>query len=40
MDRLTLVRRRQVGFLVAFASLALMLASRLPPRSSRGTLSR
>ena len=27
MDRLTLVRRRQVGFLVAFASLALVLAT-------------
>src|SRR6202046_3346329 len=27
MDRLILVRRRQVGFLVAFASLALMLAA-------------
>ena len=27
MDRLTLVRRRQVGYFVAFASLALMLAS-------------
>ena len=27
MDRLTLVRRPQVGFLVAFASLALMLAT-------------
>ena len=27
MDRLTLVHRRQVGFLVAFASLVLMLAT-------------
>jgi len=38
MDRFTLVRRRQVGFLVAFASLALMLATPVAAQVESGSL--